>query len=60
MVLCGPPAVGKGALAELLVRRHPEAFGRTISHTTRTPKARLTCPAHHAGLLSPAMLLAKI
>lgn len=47
MVLCGPPAVGKGALAELLVQRHPEAFGRTVSHTTRRPKARLPCPALH-------------
>ncbi|KAK9808730.1 hypothetical protein WJX72_002676 [[Myrmecia] bisecta] len=37
IVLCGPSAVGKGRLMELLVERHADLVGRTVSHTTRRP-----------------------
>jgi hypothetical protein len=38
VVLCGPGAVGKGALARQLVADNPDKFGLTISTTTRLPR----------------------
>jgi hypothetical protein len=38
VVLCGPGAVGKGALARQLVAESPDRFGLTVSTTTRQPR----------------------
>lgn len=38
VVLCGPGAVGRGALARRLVAEHPDRFGATVSTTTRLPR----------------------
>ncbi|KAM3441906.1 hypothetical protein MY4824_001320 [Beauveria thailandica] len=39
VVISGPSGVGKGTLFNLLRERHPDAFGFSVSHTTRTPRS---------------------
>ena len=38
VVISGPSGVGKGTLISRLVQDYPEAFGFSISHTTRHPR----------------------
>jgi guanylate kinase len=38
IVVCGPSGVGKGTLISRLVKDYPDAFGFSISHTTRAPR----------------------
>lgn len=38
LVLCGPSGVGKTTLLQRLFREFPNAFGYSVSHTTRTPR----------------------
>lgn len=38
IVICGPSGVGKGTLISRLVKDYPDAFGFSISHTTRAPR----------------------
>ena len=38
VVVCGPSGVGKGTLLNRLMAEHPEAFGFSVSHTTRQPR----------------------
>ena len=38
LVICGPSGVGKGTLIEMLRQEFPEAFGFSVSHTTRQPR----------------------
>ncbi len=39
IVLCGPSGSGKSTLLKLLFQEYPDAFGFSISHTTRKPRA---------------------
>jgi guanylate kinase len=38
IVIAGPSGVGKGTLVNLLMTRHPDIFGFSVSHTTREPR----------------------
>ena len=38
LVIAGPSGVGKGTLIEMLKQEYPEAFGFSVSHTTRQPR----------------------
>ncbi|CAM9339144.1 unnamed protein product, partial [Phaeothamnion confervicola] len=38
LVICGPSGVGKGTLIAKLTQRYPDAFGFSVSHTTRGPR----------------------
>ena len=38
VVFCGPSGVGKGTLIDLLMKKFPDAFGFSVSHTTRGPR----------------------
>mmetsp|Transcript_12534 Transcript_12534/g.15559 ORF Transcript_12534/g.15559 Transcript_12534/m.15559 type:complete len:208 (+) Transcript_12534:157-780(+) len=38
LLICGPSGVGKGTLANLLLKDFPHAFGFSVSHTTREPR----------------------
>ena len=38
VVVCGPSGVGKGTLLNRLMAEHPDAFGFSVSHTTRQPR----------------------
>ena len=38
VLFCGPSGVGKGTLIDLLMKRYPDAFGFSVSHTTRAPR----------------------
>ena len=38
IVISGPSGVGKGTLISRLVKDYPDAFGFSISHTTRAPR----------------------
>lgn len=39
IVLCGPSGVGKSTLISRLRAAHPGAYGFSVSHTTRSPRA---------------------
>jgi len=39
LVLCGPSGVGKGTLLARMFKDYPEYFAKTVSHTTRQPRA---------------------
>ena len=39
VVMCGPSGVGKSTLIKRLQADFPGAFGFSISHTTRSPRA---------------------
>nr|CAH7714718.1 unnamed protein product [Callosobruchus chinensis] len=38
VVFCGPSGSGKSTLLQRLMRDHPDAFGYSVSHTTRKPR----------------------
>ena len=38
LVLCGPSGVGKSTLVDRLKKEFPDAFGFSVSHTTRKPR----------------------
>eukprot|EP00980_Cylindrotheca_fusiformis_P019712 scaffold6886_cov106-Cylindrotheca_fusiformis.AAC.1 len=38
VVFCGPSGVGKGTLIDLLMKKFPDSFGFSVSHTTRKPR----------------------
>ena len=38
IVLVGPSGSGKGTLVGILQKNHPDAFGFSVSHTTRPPR----------------------
>ncbi|KAF9181220.1 hypothetical protein BGZ51_005580 [Haplosporangium sp. Z 767] len=38
IVITGPSGSGKSTLIEMLFRKHPSAFGFSVSHTTRLPR----------------------
>uniref|UniRef100_A0AAV1U5B3 guanylate kinase n=1 Tax=Peronospora matthiolae TaxID=2874970 RepID=A0AAV1U5B3_9STRA len=38
IVIAGPSGVGKGTLINLLLRKFPDTFGFSVSHTTRDPR----------------------
>lgn len=38
VVFCGPSGVGKGTLIEKLMKKFPNQFGFSVSHTTRGPR----------------------
>lgn len=38
IVFAGPSGVGKGTLVNLLMTRHPDLFGFSVSNTTRQPR----------------------
>lgn len=38
LVVCGPSGVGKGTLIKMLLDEFPNAFGFSVSHTTRGPR----------------------
>ncbi len=38
LVLCGPSGVGKSTLVARLTKEFPDAFGFSVSHTTRKPR----------------------
>ena len=38
VVFCGPSGVGKGTLIDKLMKKYPDAFGFSVSHTTRSPR----------------------
>ncbi|XP_076031658.1 guanylate kinase-like isoform X2 [Oratosquilla oratoria] len=38
LVICGPSGVGKGTLLKKLLEDHMNAFGFSVSHTTRQPR----------------------
>jgi THO complex subunit 1 len=38
IVVSGPSGVGKGTLVDMLMAKHPKAFGKKASHTTRAPR----------------------
>ena len=38
VVFCGPSGVGKGTLIDKLMKKYPDAFGFSVSHTTRAPR----------------------
>ncbi len=38
LVLCGPSGVGKSTLVARLTKEYPDAFGFSVSHTTRGPR----------------------
>ena len=39
LVICGPSGVGKGTLLTRLMKEYPHAFAKSVSHTTRQPRA---------------------
>lgn len=39
LIVCGPSGVGKGTLLQMLQRVLPHSFAKSISHTTRQPRA---------------------
>ncbi|PTB59999.1 hypothetical protein M431DRAFT_116 [Trichoderma harzianum CBS 226.95] len=39
IIISGPSGVGKGTLIQMLHDRHPGIFTKTVSHTTRQPRA---------------------
>lgn len=39
LVIVGPSGVGKGTLIDLLLQKHPRYFAKSVSHTTRAPRA---------------------
>jgi len=52
-IITGPSGVGKGTLIERLMREHPDAFGLSVSHTTRAPRAG-EIPGYHYHFSSVA------
>ena len=38
LVLCGPSGAGKSTIIEKITQAFPDAFGFSISHTTRSPR----------------------
>ncbi|KAL6874754.1 P-loop containing nucleoside triphosphate hydrolase protein [Trichoderma novae-zelandiae] len=42
IIISGPSGVGKGRLVQMLNDAHPVIFTRTVSHTTRQPRASKT------------------
>jgi len=46
LAITGPSGVGKGTLIERLMREFPDAFGLSVSHTTRAPRAG-EIPGYH-------------
>ena len=45
IVFAGPSGVGKGTLINLLMKRYPNLFGFSTSHTTRRPRY-MNCAFH--------------
>lgn len=39
LVICGPSGTGKSTLLKSLFAKYPDAFGFSVSHTTRSPRA---------------------
>jgi guanylate kinase len=37
-VIAGPSGVGKGTLINMLLKKYPNIFGFSVSHTTRSPR----------------------
>ena len=38
LVLCGPSGVGKSTIVAKITKEFPDAFGFSVSHTTRKPR----------------------
>ncbi|CEG41282.1 guanylate kinase [Plasmopara halstedii] len=43
IVIAGPSGVGKGTLINMLLEKFPDAFGFSVSHTTRDPREGEKC-----------------
>jgi guanylate kinase len=39
LVFVGPSGIGKGTILHIIMEKHPELFGFSVSHTTRAPRA---------------------
>lgn len=47
MVICGPSGVGKGSIINELVRKLPNQFAHSVSHTTRKPRKNEVDGVHY-------------
>eukprot|EP00961_Rhodomonas_salina_P192684 2600808-Rhodomonas_salina.1 len=55
LVIAGPSGVGKGTLIEKLKAEFPDAFGFSVSHTTRAPRPGEENGVHYHFVEKPAM-----
>jgi hypothetical protein len=55
VVICGPSGVGKGTLIGKLMKDHPDKFGFSVSHTTRSPRVREIDGVHYHFASRPVM-----
>ena len=55
VVVCGPSGVGKGTLLNRLIAEHPDAFGFSVSHTTRQPRPGEVNGVHYHFVLKEDM-----
>lgn len=58
VVICGPSGVGKGTLINMLMKDYPNAFGFSVSHTTRPPRDKEKTGVHYHFTERDAMKLA--
>ena len=59
LVVCGPSGVGKGTLLSRLLREHPDLFAKSVSHTTRPPRAGEVSGTHY-HFTTPEQLLEQV
>lgn len=59
LVVCGPSGVGKGTLLSRLLREHPDLFAKSVSHTTRPPRAGEVGGTHY-HFTTPERLLDQV
>lgn len=55
VVVCGPSGVGKGTLIDLLMKKFPNQFGFSVSHTTRPPRPGEQDGVHYHFTTIPQM-----
>lgn len=53
LVIAGPSGVGKGTLIEMLKQEYPDAFGFSVSHTTRQPRGAEQNDVHYHFVTIP-------
>jgi guanylate kinase len=59
LVVCGPSGVGKGTLLTRLLKEYPHVFAKSVSHTTRAPRAGEENGVHY-HFTQPADLLQSV